>query len=439
MKPAYPRVSEIIEEELSRLARAGGKPVSLRAVASETQLSVPALSSWKRGERAPRRDNIRRLAAFFYPDAAHESERGRFVTRLLEAATQPTSVSGRSTVDSLLEDFRIGVVEYGPFANADDPATFLTGMMDRFTRESGITPNFQAAAIHEAGESLKSGKYHLVLSLLATPDRSVRIKFFHTPVSVSVNAVILRRDLPSETEPRREFESALRRALTPRATTVPHETVTALIHPDEVGGLYTRISLDFDRVPAYIQRLERYSIEEYADKLLSGRGKGGTKLVAIIDEFACLQLLDRLNGEGHLVFPLAESSNAMMHSRSARPIYPLSVGINRDEPALSEFLSELLTLFLMCDFEHVAWLYTRLYQELVDTAVKGLRADGGNPSADPEGDASTWAGRVLRLDLPQYAPSSEWERIILRAQDLIYEETGRDFRAGRSRAGPEAQ
>lgn len=415
---AYPVLQRILRREWDEYRRTHGR-ISLRDAAEQMGMKSPsALHSWLRGERLPIAKNIETLAKFFHSD--DDDKRKRLESEIRLAVTAVPVAALRDPLEGLVNGTRelaIGVIEYEPFSGKD--SDFFNQVFDRFAAFANLSKleiRTPKVTLDEAQSRLcDTGELDMVLGVLQTPDRALRLRFFTSPIRIPVNAVLL-----SESE---DVSETVVEALWERRKDVkPLRFIYPIINEKEVGGLHVRNYLDINQDQS---KSVDYKVESYVQALLESyerRSRGGGPVpVVVADELMCLQVKRRLNSGGllsrtskqpSLQAVLVSPESRAPESRDTRPSsspprYRLCFAVNRNHRSWIDYLADAFEIFLDSNAELVAGYYKELHDD-IKTYVQGV---GGR-------DGAVVANRWLSLDEASRVTGS-WGEIVTRAANLL--------------------
>lgn len=383
-----------------------GHPVSLEraralAGAGDKQLSPSSLSSYRRGRELPGRKNLEFLANLFHPGDSKEQHEFKVSVR---AAWQPRlATSLIDPLDILVAKERslsVGVINYGPYAwNDDMPGRGFFDMFFKMFVGYAALGGTEGSDFRRVGfddvprELCWDGSIDVALAILATPDRARQMKFFPTPITSHVNAVVRQDDMAKHGE----IINALVDPFGQSGT--GHVKLRPIVNELEVGGLYVRNYLR--RQPATYESVP-YEISNYADKVVEPRSGSSLIRVLVADEVTCLLVKEECERQGELAeLVFRRTKDEAAASTHFLPRYRLAFAVNRNHPKWVDYLTDAFAYFV----EANAQVMARLYRQLEDQLLARLGGD-----RKKEGwRIKEWLGIEPRASL---VPGDPWESVL---------------------------
>lgn len=301
-------------------------------------------------------------------------------------------------------------------------------------------------------EALRSGRAHVLVNLVSLP-RLRLLRFITTPVSISLNGVVLNdaSGVDNVVDVAAKFLSGSTEASKP--SRLPF---TALVIKGEVGSLHVSW-MNGRRATADQLRPEVESTlnhQELAGRLRASDGEAAP-LVLFCDELTALGVLRALDGRGRLLFPLnSDSSIARDHRRRSLPTHQLGIGyhIKSKHSEEMERVAGLFRRFLESEREVVTALYIDLYRQFTQHVrtcleqspylyVGGVRRVGREIVSEaylPElvaENARSHVRRCLQLSrrtIELHRPDDPWTPILSRARERLQTLEARDRPAVRA-------
>jgi transcriptional regulator with XRE-family HTH domain len=389
-KPArrYPRLGELLIRALEERQR-DGRPLTIRGAAKALGVSPATFAAWKGGERAPRARNIRQLAELLYGGDAD----ARLV--FIESLTRAVGPSGSPPVDDgsfFDRELKVGVVRYDPISVPSILGEPSKGFLDSLLRrlfnygELRVPREFEEVDLDHAVRSLGAGEFDIIAGMMATVDRAKLIHFIPTPITLPVNAVLLKDHLEQLSMNGDKAKESLRRAITDPAG---EETEGFRIHPifrtNEIGGLYCRLALGLsEKDTERVTIADRYDKNVYHDLLAGHRIVNSENFPLVVaDELMCIQVLQLAAGKADLLFDLEKSFEEL-------PCYSIGFAVPRSKTTLISYLEEVFPIYLRADIHFLIDRYGRLYKRLLTHVSKALQSPFTTQTEQ------NWASKVLR-------------------------------------------
>ena len=302
----FPELAIVLEREIERARRTmyGGTAPNLRQLASDLKVPLSGLHAWIKGSRSVSEHNAWKLANYF---REHGIERDALHRELIEACSIRETVEWHDRLESGDLALKIQHTSY-PGA-----VGFLDIVFERFRRMAGLSekPVSVRSDFAQLKEDVWRGHTDIALGLLATPDRCVKLKFFHTPIRYGINCVYLKNGSHGA----KVAEAELRAFLlgVPSAGDLAH-ILNPVVMESEVGGLYMSRILGFRRdLTTFVPRLSaRLYVQTLLEKDCSARLS-----VAVADEVTCFEIVRHLHREGQhpcLLFTPATERSAREQS-----------------------------------------------------------------------------------------------------------------------------
>lgn len=372
-KSKYPEVRRVLRQAWLEV-KESNPSVSLNAINEVTKISRTTLNAWFKGARAPQETKIDALAAYFFKgqDSAAKARRDKFIADLEEASKIHVEDTESSPLYRILNPpstLKVGVIDYGPFAGEKGEDTpFFDSLFKHFAAYAGLKTDLLHIEYLEAPLSTVQDKLYktqeldIVLSILATPDRSLRMSFFKFPIQIPVNAVV-RQDHLYKYKIRDVRDTLLKfRSQAEDPSTI----LSPIVNEGEVGGLHVTNYLQMSSDDC---QLVDYRIADYVKEL--EKPQIGSKVpIVVADELCCAQVVlewhkrtaknkkPKSLPEVELVFQ-QHSGAAMM------PRYPLGFAVSRKHRDFVDYLTTAFQLFVESNVELVAHLYFKLAKNLI--------------------------------------------------------------------------
>jgi hypothetical protein len=219
--------------------------------------------------------------------------------------------------------------------------------------------------MHDRIEALRAKRADVLINLVSLP-RLRLLRFITTPVSISLNGVVLNDVARVE----HVIDAAAGFLSGTAESTVPFK---ALVIESEVGKLHadwmnTRLEITGGSVPSEVEFTLNH--QRLANRLIASR-REMPPLVLFCDELTALGVLRALEGKGRLLFPLnSDASIARYPHRRSLPTHQLGIGYLMEDKGTERLedmdrIAELLfPRFLESEREMVTALYIDLYKEL---------------------------------------------------------------------------
>lgn len=367
----YPEVRRLLSQAWDSLDE---RPTIRDAAEAMEDVSPAALNSWLLGQRAPRSDSVRKLAAYFFPEPGGEREEFR---KKLQAAARQASYGASEPFDELAtgaRPVRIGLSRYGPFGATADGKGFFCELFQRFAAYAGLAPRdgsnpVEEMDLHELMRRMQdAADLDIALCIFATPDRARFLRYFRTPIRIRINALYVPDHVEGLSYRAKDFVDLL---LNPSSGRNRGHMVLAIVNEREVGAHHIQ---HFVHLPDDAMRLVDYAVEKYAEALQAGPSEGRAPLM-VADEYMCARVYQRLGGKARLLFAERE--------HTALPAYHLAFAIQRRHRQWAEYLEESFTYFLEANIDMVVDLYVALWRTLT-RELTGVfdPATGREPIAD---------------------------------------------------------
>jgi GNAT superfamily N-acetyltransferase/transcriptional regulator with XRE-family HTH domain len=427
----------------------------LKTLAEKVGMPASTLQMYLEGRRRPKRENIDRLARYFYP--VDKVQREGFVQKLM--ASRDKMPPGRGLLEELaagVRPFRVRSLNYPPLSGRH---SFVGDFfLERFLPLSGIKvdshddPFPDSRDVEAVQDGLQSGNMDLVLGHLSTADRALRLQFVvQTPVRVSLGAICHKKHV--------RHLSRLRSVLLRGKAAKSGAEIRPILLPREVGWLHCTKRLGYEeRDITVVHHLDE---GEFVAALQKLETQGGSAIpVIVVDELTSIRILGKMNGSGVPIIPLStERSLRDCECRREMPVYSLGAPISRIHSDLAAFFAEALPVFMQNDVERIARDYFDLYGKLVDVLVQntGLVAleyldhtteeeqqyfdDTARDRSIPPEDAELiekalrsslqrrWVRTMLRLkldDIVSYQSPLPWQPILVRTREKLDQQIGRE-------------
>lgn len=328
-------------------------------VEQEAHIGKGSLYQYEQGRRLPNAQVASRLKEWLCKTEELKAEFDQLFARAQQAWARESPLA--LPIGSRDATLRVIPVPYPPFSGRED--CFVDWLMKRMLELAG----FRYEIAESFRDKIDRGIFDLkrridavtseeadVLINLASLERARALTFLLTPIRVSVNGLMLRKNSNLVQEAR----SLL--AYGPLQT---HVSFKILAIPNEVGWVHATRTL---RVAANdIKSLGSLNTDELANALR--RFALSTEPhILVCDELTAIGVLQKLNQDGLLVFqPSTDESVTLSGKRRALPAHPLGIGVRRDNHQLDSYLKEAMRIFLSFENETVAASYEELYWKLV--------------------------------------------------------------------------
>jgi hypothetical protein len=399
---------------------------ALDNLAPGNRISMSSLSAYWNGKTVPVGRTTELLAACLFKD--DEAQRKRFCAEISgeRIRSKPASDPWKSLRRG---DARIsvGIVESGPLAvssmsGSERSEGFFDFLLNRTGIYSALPFDFVSSDIVTA---VTGRSFHLACPLLECPDRTRVLRFFSTPVRISVAAVAFSSTGDDG------FADRIGRALRTLSTRsmIDLSDGDLVVADVEIGGLFVLQAMhSFENSGVRIVRVKQGQLDEYVRCL-----KGGRPAVAVLDEYSAVALLQRLGSGGRLL--IEPWSDHFRPGQRRLPSYPLGFATARHQGAWTDYFAHALERTLEAEMDLVVWAYARLWAELVwdlSAVVPRDRSPGPTRSypavllqsrtAGQLARAEQWADRVVGFSrhIPEssrYLAAAIWREILTLAAD----------------------
>lgn len=421
--------AEILTKEVATL-RDEGHTVSIKTVGDRLGVTRQTVYSWLRGTQLPLANRIDELAGALHPK--DPQRRVILGDRLKEAVKDVRSLgqAGDPMAKRLGEQpLAVGVVPYWPFAKVvpnettEDPG-FMVNLFRRFAAYAGFAVTETEMQLTTLESQLASGKSDVALAVLATVDRSLALKFFTSPIRISLNAVVF-ADRSIDTARLNRIRDALR--FSREYNSARAREILPVVVAMEVGGIYVKQGLRFGN--DNVRFLDTYDKHEYL-KALANRPNGQRIPVAVADEHMCMQIIAASERPAVNVFPWCPEPG----ESEALPRYRLGIAVARQQAPWAEFFVHGMAMLLDADAGSVAALYQMLREDLLGQCSHAIAKSNANLAkydidlpgigtsetmrAGGRGDpAQAWVNRLLGLSDLETPP--EWRGVLNLVQKNI--------------------
>ncbi len=406
----FPKVSESLKTALGTDATGQGSlRQTRRSIARKLRVNIETVDSWRRGVRCIPEEKIEPLVRALgheLPGGALSPEGLELIQTLKAARENDEPISWKERLDEghylQVEQARYGGAGrfwgriFFPFLDA---ACILHSADER-------SRNF-----YELQRAVWSGKLDVALGILATPQLSLKLWFFESPIHYRLNGIVLSEgDVIGITG---RVRDALARPEKRKRIFVP------IIMKGEVGAAYACQNLGLID-PVWVGSL---SAEEFCNVLLSNavRSDGRIPLI-VVDEVTCLSTLIKLEGRGKLIFPLV--SNPGDRELLVPPSFPLGLCVSRNERVghakrgeLMSFIRDALPAYIRGNAQAIAHSYVALHNQvrrLVDRALPDCSST----------ERETWIARTFGLDRASLSlEPPHWRAVLYEARIIMEKDT----------------
>jgi len=389
----HPHFQQVITREVMALAaklakrkepgRAGRPPRNnLTLVAKELGVGVSTLTHWHNGSSLPRDEQLGNLARRFRQAdrSAAEALRAEFVN-----AKQTDKAADAS-------ELRIAGLAYWPLSGTHGRDGREIGSLDtillRLFQLMHRKYKFEVrSGVDDAEKMIIERKNNAHVCMFDTPDRSAHSRTFHSPVRISINAVML--TMETDDSAMDETRKRLVSLLQPHDQEVDSPDFVAVALRPEVGYLYLQDTVRLkenelrrtEHIASDGRKLD-LSASGFAEKLVTTCERYPTKTAyAIVDEFTALRILAVLaeekrttpaTGNPALVFPLSTQASVRGGLRTSLPAFVTGLAtVTAADERLVDTLARGLPM-LLDQTEWVSMQYRNLYDRLVREVQRGL-------------------------------------------------------------------
>jgi DNA-binding winged helix-turn-helix (wHTH) protein/GNAT superfamily N-acetyltransferase len=365
----------------------------------------------------PQETEARRIADGNQEDTPSGSQSFNDVAHLSQVATVDSAMG-----DHRAYPIRVYVNPIGePFSGMRE--SFFNTLLERFFRWYGLLVEL-CDEVPDPFEALTQNKLDLIFPCLSVHS-STMVRFWATPIRLSLGAVILSKDQSQRIWIQRALSGQMRRT---------HQRMLPIVVKGEVGAIHCINNLGF---------LESDIVCEYqpspvrlAHRLRQLAGDATAVPVVIVAEHTCFKVLRELGKDGSAVLPLMGRNTRAR--RRELPQYFVGFACSRRNPELAAMIRQAFQLFLTSDLEGVASTFAIACDDLLR-----LSADAADYYLEPATSfdldcalryrlAGDWALYTVGLDRQSIAgyPNSDlpWRPVLERARELVQEDLAMDVK-----------
>lgn len=441
-EPQFLELRNLLGAEWGR-CRESNPGYTIREAAKRAGVAHSTFNSWLLGHRRPSPKHLPGLITALFPLSSPNTDFDAFRDRLLEACKKTAQQAPTVLTDPGLHlqaqdrPFIAGVIVY-PCFGANRQGTdqgFFGSVFEAFLNYAGLSVASDCLTLDSARTELCTKRScDAVVAMLATPDRARYMRFFTTPITVPVNALMLSEHF-SQLAP--NLDAKLPTVLANSHLFRKAENLIAPIAvKEEVGDLYLKHILQY-----HDQKLVLYEAQDLANAISSHADERFPMLFA--DELMCAQVKLRLAQGNSTRYKAVRTQLVFGENTAAQvPRYQLGFAVDRRHTQWISYLDEAFPYFLRSNAEWLAHRYADLWRhlcnlvhgafeassmELPDTVawqpllgrfpsnLQGRRSRGTTSDIPACPGPRSW----LWGQLPYMLPSDPWCIILLRAWEII--------------------
>jgi hypothetical protein len=239
---------------------------------------------------------------------------------------------------------------------------FLDWQVDREVDDKVTDGHFD---MNDRIQALLDGRADVLINLVSLP-RLRKLRFITTPISISLNGVVLKDvpDVETVVDDATGFLSGSTELGPSSQLRFRAVTITGEVGSVHVKWMNERLHPTQQLRPEVASTLKH---QELARRVRASAGDG-LPLVLFCDELTALGVLQALGGRGRLLFPLnSDASIARFHHRRRLPVHQLGIGypsVRSKRPTDMDRIVSLFRMFLESEREMVTAFYLELYEQL---------------------------------------------------------------------------